>query len=280
MKKFLLFVVLTLTLACTSNDDLPDRKEEKANATDMLAIRPYSNDISMSGISLVYHISGASLVEAMYKDQTSVIWKKAKTEIADSTVTVNLTDLIQGAYYSILVIAHNDSGESVTDEQLIRFDYEAVHGTYFMQPYLIWGTPLVNAKKALKDAGYVLDNESIVSGEYHLDCRFKYKELKTEYIFDSEQKLKEVIIYFDRERASVDELRRFISYALGYLAYGNIHVIMNEKEYTFPLYKTSEGSSYVFIYSIDDKTIVDYICSSSVDLSEKLNKSFQHYEKK
>ena len=189
-----------------------------------------------------------------------------------SVIIVNLKDLRQRAYYNVLIIAHNERGESVTDTQIILFDYEAVHGTYFMQPYLIWCTPLVNTKKTLADAGHILDAESVINGEYHLDYRFKYKELKTEYIFDSEQKLKEVIIYFDRERASVDELRRFISYALGYLAYGNIHVIMNEKEYTFPLYRTSEGLSYVFIYSIDDKTIVDYISSSSVDLSEELTK--------
>ena len=274
MKKVLLYLtLLTLSVSCSSNDDeLSMKNDENVSAVNTLAIKPYSYDVTLSGITLVYHISGASMVEVLYKEQSSTIWNKANTEIVDDVLTVNLTDLRQRSYYNVLVIVHNESGESVTDTQIIQFDYEAVRGTYFMQPYLIWGTPLVNAKKALTDAGNIIDNESIVGGDYIIECRFKYKELKTEYLFDTEQKLKEVIICFERERASVEELRRFISNALGYLAYGNIHVIMNEKEFTFPLYKTSEGSSYVFIYELDNSTIVDYISSSNINLSEKLIK--------
>ena len=274
MKRNIIFLLtLLITFSCSDSDDeLPEQKEDLLSVIDTLSIRPYSYDLTMSGMTLAYHISGASEVEALYKEQSATVWNKAEIRQNEDAIIVNLKDLRQRAYYHILIIAHNELGESVTDTQIILFDYEAVRGTYFMQPYLIWGTPLANTKKALTDAGHILDRERVIDGEYHLEYRFKYKELKNEYIFDTEQKLKEVIIYFDVERASVDELRRFVSYALGYLAYGNIHVIMNEKEYTFPLYRTSEGSSYVFIYSIDDKTIIDYICSSGIDLSEKLNK--------
>ena len=274
MKRNVIYLLaLLLTYSCSdSEEELSEPKEDSVSVLDTLSIKPYSYDITMSEMTLVYHISGASEVEALYKEQSATVWNKADIENNGSVIIVNLKDLRQRAYYQVLIIAHNELGESVTDTQTILFDYEAVRGTYFMQPYLIWGTPMVNTKNALADAGNILDAESVINGEYHLEYRFKYKELKNVYIFDTEQKLKEVIIYFDGERASVEELRRFISYALGYLAYGNIHVIMNEKEYTFPLYKTSEGLSYVYIYSIDDKTIVDYICSSSVVLSEKLNK--------
>ena len=274
MKRNVIYLLaLLLTYSCSdSEEELSEPKEDSVSVLDTLSIKPYSYDITMSEMTLVYHISGASEVEALYKEQSATVWNKADMENNGSVIIVNLKDLRQRAYYQVLIIAHNELGESVTDTQTILFDYEAVRGTYFMQPYLIWGTPMVNTKNALADAGNILDAESVINGEYHLEYRFKYKELKNVYIFDTEQKLKEVIIYFDGERASVEELRRFISYALGYLAYGNIHVIMNEKEYTFPLYKTSEGLSYVYIYSIDDKTIVDYICSSSVVLSEKLNK--------
>lgn len=274
MKRNIIYLLtLLFAFSCSGSDEeLPEQKEESVSVIDTLSIRPYSYDFTMSGMTLVYHVRGASEVEALYKEQSATVWNKADIEQNKGVVIVNLKELRLRAYYHILIIARNEIGESVTDTQTILFDYEAVRGTYYMQPYLIWGTPLVNTKKALTDAGNILDAESVIDGEYHLEYRFKYKELKNEYIFDTEQKLKEVIIYFDVERATVDELRRFVSYALGYLAYGNIHVIMKEKEYTFPLYRTSEGSSYVFIYSIDDKTIVDYICSSSVDLSEKLNK--------
>lgn len=274
MKKAILYtIVLSMALSCSGNDDeLPDKKDEKTIVLDTLAIKPYSYDINMSELTLVYHISGASLIEVLYKEQSSIVWNNAEAEIAEGVVTVKLANLSQRAYYNVLVIAHNQQGESVTDTQTILFDYEAVRGTYFMQPYQIWGTPLANTKKALTDAGNILDKETISDGEYHLEYRFKYKELKTEYIFDTEQKLKEIIIYFEYERASVEELRRFISNALGYLAYGNIHVIMDGKEYTFPLYRTSEGLSYVFIYEINNNTIVDYVSSSSVDLSNKFYK--------
>lgn len=274
MKRYAIYLLaLLLTFSCSdSEEELSELKEDSVSVLDTLSIKPYSYDITMSEMTLVYHISGASEVEALYKEQSATVWNKADMENNGSVIIVNLKDLRQRAYYNVLIIAHNERGESVTDSQTILFDYEAIRGTYFMQPYLIWGTPLANTKKALTDAGQILDAESVIDGEYHLEYRFKYKELKNEYIFDTEKKLKEVIIYFDGERATVDEIRRFISNALGYLAYGNIHVIMNEKEYTFPLYRTSEGSSYVFIYSIDDKTIVDYISSSGIDLSEKLNK--------
>ena len=274
MKRNIIYLLtLLITFSCSDSDEeLPEQKEDTVSVLDTLSIKPYSYDLTMSGMTLAYNISGASEIEALYKEQSETAWNKAEIEQNEGVTIVKLNDLRQRAYYYILIIAHNELGESVTDTQTILFDYEAVRGTYFMQPYLIWGSSLVNTKKALTDAGNTLDMESVIDGEYHLEYRFKYKELKNEYIFDTEQKLKEVVIYFDGERASVDELRRFLSYALGYLAYGNIHVIMNEKEYTFPLYRTSEGSSYVFVYSIDDKTIVDYICSSIVDLSEKLNK--------
>ena len=273
MKVLLYMTLLALTISCSSNDDeLSPQNGENVSVVDTLAIRPYSYDVTMTGITLVYHISGASMVEVLYKDQSSTIWNNADAENINGVLTVNLTDLRQHSYYNVLVIAHSKSGKSVTDTQIIQFDYEAVRGTYFMQPFLIWGTPLANAKKALTDAGNVIDNESLVGGEYIIECRFKYKELKSEYLFDTEQKLKEVIIYFERERASVEELRRFISNALGYLAYGNIHVILDEKEYTFPLYKTSEGSSYVFVYEVDNTVLVDYFSSLGIDLSEKLIK--------
>ena len=274
MKRNIIYLLtLLFAFSCSGSDEeLPEQKEESVSVIDTLSIRPYSYDFTMSGMTLVYHVRGASEVEALYKEQSVTLWNKADIEQNEGVVIVNLKELRQRAYYLILIIARNEMGESVTDTQIILFDYEAVRGTYYMQPYLIWGTPLVNTKKVLADAGNILDAENIINDEYHLEYRFKYKELKNEYIFDTDQKLKEGIIYFDGERATVDELRRFISNALGYLACGNIHVIINEKEYTFPLYKTSEGSSYVFVYSIEDKTIVDYICSSSVDLSEKLNK--------
>lgn len=274
MKKLLLLIiVVTMSISCTGSDDeLQGKIDKKENAIDSLSIQPYSYDVTMVGITMVYHISGASMVEVLFKEQLSTIWNKANNENVDGILTVKLSDLKQRSYYNILVIAHNELGETVTDAQTILFDYEAIRGTYYMQPYLIWGTPLVNVKKAITDAGNIIDKESIVDGRSLLECRFKYKELKTEYLFDSEQKLNEVIVYFESERASVEELRRFVSNALGYLAYGNIHVVMNEKEYIFPLYKTTEGSSYVFIYEIDNRTIVDYISSSGIDLSEKLIK--------
>ena len=274
MRIILLYLTLiVLFVSCSSSDDeLLTNNDESVSIVDTLTIKPYSYDVTMSGITLVYHITGATIVEVLCKEQSSTIWNKVNADNINGVITVNLMDLRQRSYYNVLVIAHNDTGETVTDTQTIHFDYEAVRGTYYMQPYMIWNTPLENAKKLLADAGYIIDNESFADGDYIIECRYKYKELKSEYLFDSEKKLKEVILYFDPERVSVDELLRFISNAFGYLACGNIHVVINEKEHVIPLYKTSEGSSYVFIYEMDGFLVVDYISAADVDLSEKLVK--------
>lgn len=276
MKKVvILFLTFLFVVSCSSNDDDISGTSEEPVASDSIlvpVIKPYSYDVTLNGMVIVYKVSGASHVEAMYKAQASTLWNNAEVEMAGDFMTVTLSDLTLNAYYNILVIAHNHSGKSVTDDLTLQFDYNTLKGTYYMQPFLIWGTPLVNAKKALADSGSKLDSETIIGEEYHLTYQFRYKELKTEYVFDSEQKMKEVLVYFDKERVSIDELRRFISNALGYLAYGNIHINFDGIEKTFPLYRTSEGSSYVIVYERDNYTIVDYICSAGIDTSETLNK--------
>lgn len=271
---FILFTILPLLMfGCSSHDEeLEPSDSNTESQLDSLSIRPYSYDITQSGMTLVYKVTSASQVEILYKEQSASTWQEVNAQIEDGIIVVELTGLSHRAYYTVLVIARNENGESVTDTQTILFDYESLRGTYFMQPCLMWDTPLQDLKKFLTNTGYIYENEKEIGDGYVLECRFRYKEIKSEYILDSDQKLREVLITFDAERVPVDELRRFISNALGYLSYGNIRVVIDGKEYIFPLYKTPEGASYVFVYQLDEYSIVDYVCSANVDLNNNLYK--------
>lgn len=274
MRRFVFFLLmLPLMFACSSHEeDFEPSDINTENPKDSLSIRPYSYDVTQTGMTLVYKVTSATQIEILYREQSATTWQEVFGKIEDGVLVVELTGLYRCAYYNVLVIARNEKGESVTDMQTILFDYESLRGTYFMQPYLMWGTPIQELKKFLTNAGYMYEDEKFSGNDYVLECRFRYKEIKSEYILDPEQKLKEVLITFDSERVSVEELRRFISNALGYLSYGNIHVVIDGKEHTFPLYKTAEGTSYAFIYQLDEYSIVDYVCSANVDLNNKLYK--------
>jgi len=274
MRRFFIFLLmLPLIFACSSHEeDLEPSDINSGNQQDSLSIRPYSYDITQTGMTLVYKVTSASQVEILYREQSATTWQEISGTLEGGVLIVDLTGLSRRTYYNVLVIARNEKGESVTDMQTILFDYESLRGTYFMQPYLMWGTPLQDLKKYLTNAGYMYEEEKLSGNDYVLECRYRYKEIKSEYILDSEEKLKEVLITFDSERAPIEELRRFISNALGYLSYGNIHVVIDGKEHTFPLYKTAEGTSYAYIYQLDEYSIVDYVCSANVDLNNKIYK--------
>ena len=124
--------------------------------------------------------------------------------------------------------------------------------------------------QALKDAGNVLESETFVNDEYHLTYLFNYKELMSVYTFSSDKRLKNVQIVLDKKRVSIDELKRFISGAFGYLAYGTIHANIDGNPQVSPLYMTPEGSSYVTIYERNNNYIVDYMDVKDVDVSKVL----------
>lgn len=272
MKKILfLLMAFLLLVACTDDEhDSITSSNVSEEIADSLSISPYSIDITQSKMTVVYKVTGASSIEVFYKDQQTTTWQDVDVDYNDNTVSVCFTKLTQRTYYNVLVIAHNGFGKSVTDMQTILFDYESAGRTYFMQPYLAWGSSVSDMKSVLSNSGYIYEAERSIEGGSCLECRFRYKELKSAYIFDEEQKFKEVKIYFDTNRVSVDELRRFVSYALGYLSYGNLHVVADEKDGVIPLYKTTEGSSYVFIYEKDGQSIVDYVSSAGFDLNNKV----------
>lgn len=274
MKQIAYLFLILLILSCSSSDDvMGEILNDDTNAADtaqVLAIKPYSYDMSAKDISIAYLVSGASGVDVMYKEQNSTEWDNAEIQGTDSIITAKLTNLRQNHYYMVMAIAHNDLGKSVTDIFTLLFDYYSTRGTYFMQPYMKWNEDKSTVMLALQNAGNILDAETDINGECHLEYRFKFKELKTEYIFDTEKKLKEALIYFDPKRVSEKDLQRFLTSALGYLATGNIHITMDGTTLVVPLYKTTEGSSYVFVYTRDENIIVDYM--GTIDENNSITK--------
>lgn len=272
MKKYVwLIVLLGLVLAC-AKDDADNVGDSMEKEKVELTVKPYSCDINSKGIVVVYQFTGATKVEANYREQLSDNWTAVEAEINGDKATISLMDLVLMRYYEIMVTVYNEDGQSLMDRFLVKYDYDAYKETYYMQPYIAWGDLLSNVKTALSDRGNVLDSEKETEKGFLLTYKFIYKELYSEYCFDKEKKLKEVLIYFDKERVGMEELRRFVSQAFGYMSFGNIHVSFDGVEQICSLYKTVEASSYAFMYEDESHIVIDYISAANVNPSDVLYK--------
>ena len=272
MKKLLYLSLFILLVACSSSSHDIDEYQIGESVTEQPVIKPYSCDINSRGIEIVYKILGATKVSIMYKEQLAEDWTPLEAEITDSIITVKLTDLKLNHYYYVFATAQNGLGLSATDNFVVKYDYNSARDTYFTQPFLQWGAHVDGVKTALADKGSVLDTEVMTEEETRLTYRFMYKELWTEYVFDYEKHLKEVLVCFDKSRVNADELRKYINLAFGYLAYGNIHINIDGNEFVGTLFKTAEGASYTFIYEKTDVVIVDYMSTIGVDITQTLYK--------
>lgn len=258
-----------LVSSCSSSDDVDtDESPVDTLVTEQPDIRPYSCDITSKGIEIVYKIAGATKVSVFYKEQLAEDWTFVEAEIEEGKITVKLTELQLNHYYYIFATAQNDVGQSATDNFMVKYDYDSIRDTYYTQPFLQWGATMSGVKTALADKGCVLDSEVEKEGDIHLIYRFVYKELWSEYVFDSEKHLKEVFVYFDKNRVTAEELRKYINLAFGYLAYGNIHISIDGTEVVGTLFKTAEGASYTFIYEKDEYVIIDYLSTAGIDVTE------------
>ncbi len=269
MKKVFYILLATLLTACSSSDD--DYASIIPVMTPVIEqpeIAPYSCDITSKGIEVVYTVKGATKVNVLYKEQLDENWTTAESITNGQKMTVRLTNLQQNHYYYIFATALNEAGQSATDNFMVKYDYNSARDTYYTQPFLQWGTNISNVKTALADKGSVLTSETVDNGETHLVYRFVYKELWSEYIFDSENHLKEVLVCFDKNRVMAEELRKYIGLAFGYLATGNIHISVGGVETVGTLFKTAEGTSYSFVYETNEHVIVDYVSTSGIDITE------------
>ncbi len=277
MKKLLAFISLAIFMvACSSDSDTPTQPEQPAEVenkiTEAPSVMPYSCDITDKGIVVVYKVAGAAVIDIQYKSQGADDWSKADFNKEDDTVTVTLTELKKDVYYYVMVIVKNDLGQSATDYFAVQYAYDAENETYFAQPFLQWGALVSNVKTAMADRGNILVSEVMLEDGLRLTYRFMYKELRTEYYFDEEKHLREVVVYFDKNRVKIDDLRRYVSSAFGYLSFGNIHMVIDGEDKAHTLLKTAEGASYVILYERGDNYIVDYLSTADVNLDEPLVK--------
>ena len=235
-------------------------------------VKAYSMDFDSYGMSIRYVVMGANYVNVLYKEHFSTMWNEAETDNTDGMLSVNLRGLVVNHYYDIMVIAQNSSGKSTTIFDSFQYTYDSQKSTYYMQPYQKWGANISSVKRALADTGNILDFETSYEERTILTYQFKYREIKTEYVFDKDCSLSNILIYFDKNRISTGELQRFVSNALGYLSNGNVRINIDGKEHTYPLYRTSEGLSFVIVYERGNYSIVDYIDASEIDTSATIYK--------
>ena len=271
MKKITFLPLLALCLFSCSDDDeqveeivreYPDAYYEQAPTIEL-----NNYDITHAGVYLDYLVENASILELRYKEKSSEEWKTITTDIAidESNATVLLKGLTFHSFYDVEAIAHNFTEQTASVSHVFEYYYNSLSTTYFKQPFLTWGASVQQTRKSLIDQGNEVDSLFAENGRCLLTCKPKYKELRTEYILDTARGLENVMVYFDRNRVSTSDMTLFVSGALGYLSFGNIHVEMNGEVLTFPLYKTSEGKTYVFVYERDNRVIVDFLPTSEVD---------------
>lgn len=266
----------SLFIAC-SHDDENDGNVSSIDSLEIndtlqnMLVRPYSYDLTKDGATITYMVNTkkVSSLEAFYGAIPSE-QNRIEVKQEDSIAKIELHDLKSLEYYTINMTAYSSSGEYHTNYFTFLFDYEVMKVTCFKQPFIVWNSIMDNAMQAIKDAGNILIEETIKDNEYHISYLFNYKELKTVYVFTNDKRLKNVLIYLDKERVSISELKRFVSGAFGYLAYGNIHANIDNNPMIAPLYKTPDGSSYVTIYEQGNNYIVDYMDIKDVDITEIL----------
>lgn len=262
--------------ACSNDDDSnsisPSNGKESIDTLTSSAVIPYSYDMTSQSAIVYYKIDSKQIssVKAAYKGPETTEWKDVDVELKDSLAIVELKNLTTLESYSISFTVYNTKGQYYTNYFSFTYDYEVMKVTCFKQPFIVWNSLMENTKKALKDAGNMLEFEAIVHGEYYLTYQFNYKELKSEYIFSGEQRLKNVRITLDKDRVPMNELQRFITGGFGYLAYGNIHTNIDGNPQIAPLYRTPEGASYVTIYERNNNYVVDYMDVKDVDISKVL----------
>ena len=272
----LILALVSSFFACSKDED--EKTTEPSKETDVIdtlntsVIMPYSYDMTSEGAEICYRINTkqVSRVEASYKGPSTTEWTNIDVQLTDSLTKVELKDLVSLEYYSVRIMAYNTKGQYFSNIFTFLYDYEVMKVTCFKQPFIVWNSIMENAMQALKDAGNVLESETFVNDEYHLTYLFNYKELMSVYTFSSDKRLKNVQIVLDKKRVSIDELKRFISGAFGYLAYGTIHANIDGNPQVSPLYMTPEGSSYVTIYERNNNYVVDYMDVKDVDVSKVL----------
>lgn len=274
---FPLFIILIsfVFFACSKDNEANIFGEELIEEGDTVytsVIKPYSYDLTSQGATIKYIINTrkVSTIEATCKYPTSTEWNSVEIQMQDSMATIELHDLEPYVYYSVKLTAYNTLGEYYTNTFNFLYDYEVMKVTCFKQPFIVWNSLIENVKQALDDAGNIIDEEHIINNEFHVSYLFNYKELQSVYIFSSDKRLKNVLIILDKERVSIDELKRFITGAFGYLAYGNIHANIDGNPLISPLYKTPDGSSYVTIYERANTNVVDYMDVKDVDITKVL----------
>lgn len=276
MRFFYISIFLLILCSCSeSNDNRTLPADDLSLHDDSIQepwIKAYSCDITSEGVEVTYKTSYPVTAEALYKDQNSQKWDSVEVKIENGFAVVKLTNLTLHHYYNILINVYNGKGKSATDNFIVQYEYDSKNITYFRQPFSEWNTSISNLKTVMNNNGNIIDEETEYDGGYKISYRFKYKELKTEYVFNNDKFLKEILVYFDSNKVVIDEIRRFISQALGYLSYGNIHVNINNLENIYPLYKTTEGASYVIVYPKDQFIIVNYLCAYDIIVSDILYK--------
>lgn len=269
--KNLIYLTLALVIVTSCSSDNNDEQNQIPQEDIISAepsVRPYSCNVTTEGIDIVYKTTGAATINAIYREQFSDNWVEAEAVMETDQVTVSLRNLATLHYYQVIITVQNDLGQSATDNFVVQYDYATSMATIYAQPFMQWGADVDDVKVAMADKGNILYWEANNESSLVLTYRFMYKEISSEYYFDAERKLKEIMVFFDKNRVNQTELRRYIILAFGYLTFGNIHLNIGGEDQHGTLFKTAEGSSYVILYEKDERVIVDYMSTASINPSE------------
>lgn len=274
LEKTLLMLIMAVSgMACNdSDDDSPSRAAEEENTHPFPSVSAFSLSQHNDGMDIFYKIYNAESAHAQYKAHTSEEWKEAESTMNDSVLTVVLRNLQNGSFYYVKVDVKNTDGLSASETITARYDYDPTKTTYYQQPFLLWDYPLSNITNLITDSQNIESISDSKDGGTELRIRFCYMELYTTYRFHKSDALNNIIVTFDENRVTKEELMKYLIGALGYLTYGNIHLNINGNVQTVPVYKTAEGRSVVFVYHNEDKGTVEveYLPSKGFDYNETI----------
>ncbi len=273
VKTLLILIMAVSSMACSeSDDDSPSLATEEESKHPSPSVTAFSLSQHNDGMDIFYKINNAASARAQYKAHTSAEWKEAESTMNDSVLTVALRNLQNGSFYYVKVDVQNSDGLSASETITARYDYDPTKTTYYQQPFLLWDYPLSGITNLITDSQNIESISDSKDGGTELRIRFCYMELYTTYRFHKTDALNNIIVTFDKNRVTREELMKYLIGALGYLTYGNIHLNVSGNAQTVPVYKTAEGRSVVFVYLNEDKGTVEveYIPSKGFDYNETI----------
>lgn len=161
---------------------------------------------------------------------------------------------------TIVYISTSGDGSSyvIQYNRLAKAENPEPTGPLFEKPCTTWGLSRGNLKILMQNSGFTLMSDNDTADRYYsLSYLGKYRESFTTYCFDANRCLEEVMVTFDEDEVSIDEVKTFLLEGLKYLYYTDI----NDESFYVSADAMIVVSSFYGMVVVDFTNIERYLAS-------------------